>query len=147
MDMRKIIHQNQSSSQSKTCTSLADPESASISLDMQFRRLMIGRNCSAVCLNKGGHRDALSNKQCEAPRVSRGLLSRLHSFERSERWGLFFVVHVDSLVVDSTFKQSENIVIAVVSSSRPALRGVVHNNRFQVHLFVHAYCTNGWHTS
>ena len=41
----------------------------------KFRRPTIGKNCSAVCTNKGGHRDAFSNERREAPRVSRGLLS------------------------------------------------------------------------
>ena len=27
----------------------------------KFKRPMIGQNCSAVCTNKGGHRDAFSN--------------------------------------------------------------------------------------
>ena len=49
--------------------------------------------------------------------VLRGLLSRPPSLERNERQGLFFVMPIDSLVVDSTFEQSENIAIAVVSSS------------------------------
>ena len=47
----------------------------------KFRRPMIGQNCSAVCTNKGGHRDAFSNERREAPCVSRGLLSRPRATE------------------------------------------------------------------
>ena len=63
----------------------------------------------------GGHRDAFLNKSHKAPCILIGLLSRPPSLKRSERRGLFFVMPVDSLVVDSTFKQSENIAIAVVN--------------------------------
>ena len=31
-----------------------------------LKRLTIGQNCSAVCINEGGHRDALSSKRHEA---------------------------------------------------------------------------------
>ena len=82
----------------------------------KFRRLMIGQSCSAVC-DRGGHRDAFSNKRCEAPCDWRGLLSRPLNLERSERQGLFFVVPVDSLVVDSIFKQNENVTIALMCLS------------------------------
>ena len=58
----------------------------------KFRRPTIGRNCSALCTNKSGHRAAFSNERREAPRVSRGLLSRPLSLERSEIRGLFFVI-------------------------------------------------------
>ena len=44
-------------------------------LCLKFRRFTIGQNCSAVCTNKGGHRDAFSNERCEVLRVLRGLLS------------------------------------------------------------------------
>ena len=64
----------------------------------KFRGLTIGQGYSAVCTNKGGHRDTFLNKWGEVPRVLRGLLS---SLEQRERRGLFFVVPVDSLVVDS----------------------------------------------
>ena len=85
----------------------------------KFRRHTIGQSHSAVCTNKGGQRerDAFSNKWCGVPYVLRGLLSRPLSLEQSERQGLFFVVPIDSLVVDSTFEQSKNVTIAVVSSS------------------------------
>ena len=56
----------------------------------KFRRPTIGQICSVVCTNKGGHRDAFSNERREA--VSRGLLNRPPSLERSERRGLFFVI-------------------------------------------------------
>ena len=58
----------------------------------KLRRPMIGQNCSAMCTNNSGHRDALSNEWRKAPRVSRGLLSRPPSLEQSERQGLFFVI-------------------------------------------------------
>ena len=65
------------------------------------------------CTNKGGRRDAFSNKRRKVPHASRGLLSWPPSLERSERQGLFY----DSLVVDWTFEQSENVAIAVMSLS------------------------------
>ena len=58
----------------------------------KFRRLTIGQNCSAVCTNKGGHRDAFSNEQCKALCVSRGMLNRPLSLKRSKKRDLFFVV-------------------------------------------------------
>ena len=61
----------------------------------KFRRPMIGQNCSAVCTNKGGHRDAFLNERREALCVSR--------FERPAQ---------HALVVDSTFDQNENVAIA-----------------------------------
>ena len=66
--------------------------------------------------------DAFSNERREASRVSRGLLSMLAcrprtteaepQAKRETRSVLCY-----SLVVDSTFEQSENVAIAVVSSS------------------------------
>ena len=61
----------------------------------KFRRPTISYNCSAVCTNKGGHRDAFSNEWCEAPRVSRSLLSMqatCHRASSEARRGLFFVM-------------------------------------------------------
>ena len=82
----------------------------------KFRRPTIGQNCSAVCTNKGGHRDAFSNERRQALRISRGLLSRPRATEpRAKQETRSVVCH--SLVVDSTFKQSENVAIAVMSSS------------------------------
>jgi hypothetical protein len=43
---------------------------------------------------KGGHRDAFSNERREAPHVSRGEVCTCH------------------VLIDSTFEQSEDIVIA-----------------------------------
>ena len=57
----------------------------------KFRRTTIGQNCSAMCTNKGGHRDTFLNKQHKVPCVSRSLHSRPPSLEQSERQGLFFV--------------------------------------------------------
>ena len=54
------------------CPNLEDTKDA---LCYKFRRPTIGQNCSAVCTNKGGHRDAFSNERRKAPRVLRGLLS------------------------------------------------------------------------
>ena len=45
-------------------------------LCFKFRRLTIGQNNSAVCTNKGGHRDVFSNEWC----VSRGR----HSMQATE---------------------------------------------------------------
>ena len=67
-------------------------------------------------------------------------------------WGLFFVVPVNYLGVDSTFEQSENIAITVVSSSSccwPASRGVVYviiGSKFMLLSSVHVHYTNSWHT-
>ena len=51
-----------------------------------------------------------------------------------------------SLVVDSTFKLSENVAIAVVSLSTccwPALRDVVYEVTGSKFVLLHAHCTNG----
>ena len=42
------------------CPNLEDMKDV---LFYKFRRPMIGQICSAVCTNKGGHRDTLSNEQ------------------------------------------------------------------------------------
>ena len=63
--------------------------------------------------------DTFSNEGHKAPRVLRSLLSRPSSLKQGERVG-HFVMPVNSLVVDSTLKQSKNITIPhflVVSSS------------------------------
>ena len=60
----------------------------------KFKRLTIGQDYKAVCINAGGHGDAFLNKWHEAPRVSRGLLSRPPSLKRSDRQGLFFVMPI-----------------------------------------------------
>ena len=74
---------------------------------------MIDQNCRAVCTNKGGHRDAFSNKWREVPRVSRGLLSRSPSLAQSERQGgLFFVIPVNS-PVDSIFSVCSNACLGL----------------------------------
>ena len=62
-------------------------ESIKNALCYKFRRPTIGQNCSAICTNKGGHRDAFSNEWHKVLRVLRGLLL---SLERSKRQGLFF---------------------------------------------------------
>ena len=53
-------------------------ESIKDALCYKFRRATINQNCSAVCTNKGGHRDAflILNERREVLRISRGLLSR-----------------------------------------------------------------------
>ena len=51
-------------------------------------RPMIGQIADgggAMCTNKGGHRDAFLNKWHKVPCISRGLLIRPLSLERSER--------------------------------------------------------------
>ena len=55
-----------------------------------------------------------------------------------------------SVVVDSTFEQSEKVAIAVVSLSSccwPALRGVVYEVIGSKFVLLHVHCTNGWHTA
>ena len=118
----------------------------------KFKRLTIGQNCSAVCTNKGDHRNAFSNKQRKAPWVLRGLLSRPLSLEQRERQGLFFAIPVNSLAVDSVFEQSENVTIAhffLVSSSSsycwPAVRGLAYTiigSKLVALSYAHAHCTN-----
>ena len=104
-------------------------------------RPTIDQNCSAVCTNKGGHRDAFSNQPHEAPRVLRGLLSRRPlSLEWSERWGLFFVDVLALLKCHHCSGEYEQL--------RPywhTSRGVVYtiiSSKF-VLLHVHCTCTNG----
>ena len=58
----------------------------------KFRKPTVGQNCSAMCTNKVSHRAAFLNKRREVPHVSKGLLSRPPSLERSKRRGLFFVI-------------------------------------------------------
>ena len=49
-------------------------------------RSTIGQNCSAVCTNKGGHRDTFSNEvQSTACFKRPAQISRPPSLERSER--------------------------------------------------------------
>ena len=48
--------------------------------------------CHIHVHNNGGRRDVFLNERREVPRVSRDLLSRLSSLERSKRRGLFFVI-------------------------------------------------------
>ena len=56
-----------------------------------------GPQFSAVCTNKGGHRDAFSNQQRKAPRISRGQQATEPRAKRETR-----SVLCHSLVVDST---------------------------------------------
>ena len=62
----------------------------------KFRKPTIGQTCSAMCTNNGGHRDAFSNKRCEAPCIwtPKGLQSTCHraSSEVRDEVDLFFVV-------------------------------------------------------
>ena len=60
----------------------------------KFRRLTIGQNCSAMCTNKGGHKDAFSNKRCEAPCIWRGLQATCHRTlsKARDEIDLFFIV-------------------------------------------------------
>jgi hypothetical protein len=91
--------------------SVSVPEATNEALCQKFRTLTTGQNCSIVCTNKGGYRYAFSSKQCEALHISWGLLHG-PSLEQSERLGLFFIMPVNSLVVDSTFEQREDVAIA-----------------------------------
>ena len=55
-----------------------------------------------------------------------------------------------SSCVDSMFKQSENVTIAVVSLSSccwPASRGVVYELIGSKFMLLHVHCTNSWHTA
>ena len=58
-----------------------------------------------------GHRDAFSNEWRKVPRISMRLTEQAPSLKQSERRGLFFIMLVNSLVVDSLFEQSKNIAI------------------------------------
>ena len=98
----------------------------------KFRRPTIGQICSSVCTNKGGHRNASSNKRPKAPRLSRGLLSRPPSLEQSKRRGLFFVIA--SLVVDSTDRGHRHCSGEFEQLLLTWSRGVVCNtDRLKVH--------------
>ena len=93
----------------------------------KFRRPMIGQNCSAVCTNKGGHRDAFLNKRKRCVFRAREACSacRPHATEpRAKRETRSVLYH--ALVVDSTFDQSENVATAVVSSSMQLLSVGLH---------------------
>ena len=78
----------------------------------KFRRPTIGQNCSAVCTNKGGHRDAFSNERREAPRVSRACSAGTEPQAKQETKSVL----CHSLVV-LEIRQSEDVAIAVASSS------------------------------
>ena len=96
----------------------------------------------------------------ELPHILGGLmLSRPPSLKWSEGQGLLFVMPANSLVVDSTFEQSENIAIAyflVVSSSSccwPAvgvwLAYTIIGSKFVSLSSTHIHCTNNhcWHAA
>ena len=76
---------------------------------------------SAVCTNKGGHRDTFLNKQCEAPCVLRGQLNRPPSLERSKT--RFSLCH--NLVVDSTEREHRH---CSGEFEQPASKGVVYEH-------------------
>ena len=74
-----------------------------------------------MCTNKGGHRDTYILKRMvrSATRFERPAQHAGHvppSLERSERQSLLFVIII--VVVDSAFKQSENVAIAVMSTQQ-----------------------------
>ena len=62
--------------------------------------------------DEGGHRGAFSNELREALHIPRGLLRRPPSLKPSQRHSLFFVMPINSQVVDSTLEKSEKISIA-----------------------------------
>ena len=77
----------------------------------EARMLTTGQIVVSMSTDEGGHRGAFSNELREAPHISRGLLSRPLSLKPSQRHSLFFVMPVNSLVVDSTLEKSEKISI------------------------------------
>ena len=80
------------------------------SATIKFRRPTIGQNGSAMCTNKGGHRDTFSNEQREAPRVSRGLLSMQATYHRASSKARDEVCSLSqSGGIDLMFEQSENV--------------------------------------
>ena len=104
--------------------------------------------------NEGSHRGVFLNEWSRALHCLRGLLSRPISLEQSQKQGLFFIIPIDSSVVDSTFEQSKNIAIAhflVVNLSSccwSAVRGVAYaiigpGSKFVLLSSAHVHCTNG----
>ena len=86
----------------------------------EFRRPMIGQNCSAVCTNKGGRGDAFSLEQMA--RFERPAQQATATEPRAKRETRSVLRH--SLVVDST-----DVAIAVAGFEQcylPASRGVVY---------------------
>ena len=67
----------------------------------------------------------------------------------TEPWAKWATMSVlwHSLVVDSTFEQSENVAIAEVSSCWSALRGVIYKVVGSKFLPLHAHCSSDWHTA
>ena len=87
---------------------------------LQVKRLTIGQNCSTVCINEGGHRDAFSNERHEVLGISRGQATEPQA-KREARSVLYH-----TLVVDSMFEQNNNVAITSSSCSWPAVRGMVY---------------------
>ena len=81
------------------------PEGTKYALCHKFRRLTI---CSTMYTCQT--RVAIETHfQTNALHSSIDLLSRPPSLKQSQRQGLFFVMPVDSLVVDSMFEESKNV--------------------------------------
>ena len=111
----------------------------------KFRRLTIGQNCSAVCTNKGGHRDAFLSKRCKAPQ---GCSAGHRALSKTRG-----IKPVNNLVVDSTFEQSKKVVIAMVSlrcccCCWPGVVYAIIGSKF---MLLSSVCMHtvpiGWHTS
>ena len=107
---------------------------------MLFTLLCDWSDYSAVCTNKGGHRDTFSNVRLEAPRVSRDLLSRPHATKPQAKREMRSVL-CHSLVIDSMFSLCSNVAIHCHCSGEfehlllTCIEGCgLQSNRFKVRL-------------
>ena len=87
-----------------------------------FRRLRIGQNCRVVCTNKGGHRNALLNKQdrfdiwadqnitiAHIPRVHWGWVHA--PLLTNQIWGLIYHSCVGACIQSQPAKPSKHLLI------------------------------------
>ena len=98
----------------------------------KFRRLKIGQNCSAVCTNKDGRRNAFSIERHKVPCISRGLLSRPPSLQLSERQGLLFVKPGRKFDVRCSWPTVRGMVYAIIALIQSSV----------LLSPAHAHCTN-----
>ena len=80
-----------------------------------------------------------SNKWCEVPRVSRGLLSKPPSLEHSERRGLFFIIAWCSLAEPEPYVGGEGLVTCYTRNCS----GTLHRAapiRLQHYSLPHSWC-------
>jgi hypothetical protein len=103
------------------------PEGTNDMLCLKLRRFTIGQNCSATSKMKVAIETYMYSQWREALHFWACSLS----LERSERWGRFFVIPVNSLDVDSTFsawtsKLHASLWWVRAAAGQPAVRGVAY---------------------